>query len=71
HGVRGMVNTYLDKWFPEGRAPVHVDRGYYTRKYQQAALDISEGRYNNETDHFIKCGQFQGYYPRSVYEENS
>jgi len=65
YGLRGLTNTYMNRWFAEGRLPVRVDRGFYTRTYPQAASDMSEGRYKDETEHFVLCGQYQGYKPRA------
>ena len=62
-GLKGLINSYLNDGFFSGKNPCKVDRSFYTRTYQSAAIEISDGIFNNEIDHYIMRGQFQGFKP--------
>ncbi|WP_349934905.1 hypothetical protein [Acetobacter sp. A11-2] len=64
-GNKGVVNFYLETGFFRGDFPCYVDRSFYTQNYPLAALEISQGIFENEVEHYILRGQYQGYKPHA------
>ncbi|MCG0996485.1 hypothetical protein LHT11_14995 [Acetobacter indonesiensis] len=60
-GVKGVINMYLREGFFKNIRTIKMDRSFYTRKYPLAALDISNGNFENEFEHYVMKGQFQNY----------
>ena len=54
---------YIMFGFAENRDPFALDRGWYTRTYPLAAIEIGRGEYIDAFHHYIEIGHQRGYEP--------
>jgi hypothetical protein len=63
-GLKNGLAHFISNGFSERREPLLVDRGWYTRTYPQAAVELGRGDYEDPVHHYAEVGAIQGFAPR-------